>query len=227
MVARKTSPDDHSRAASYFDRSGQLFDSLYSLEKTSKFMRVVNKMFRRDIYDRYALTLEHLKRVSAKSVLDVGVGGARYAQGYINCGIERVVGVDISSTMLDFAKKHVKDMDNHEQIFEFVLSDIDVFETDERFDVVVAMGLFDYITNAQATLQKLRTLCKHSLIASFPGRSIYRTPIRKVRYRFKKCPVFFFNRDQITRLSEQAGFTSCDITKIPGSGMDYVAIFKR
>jgi len=227
LVVDKTSLDDHSRAATYFDRSGQLFDSLYSLEKTSKFMQVVNKMFRRDIYERYALTLEHLKRVNAKSILDVGVGGARYAQGYVDFGLERFVGVDISRTMLDFAKEHVKHLDNHEQIFEFVLSDINVFETHERFDVVVAMGFFDYISNTQTILQKLRALCKHSLIASFPSRSIYRTPIRKLRYRFKKCPVFFFDRDQIMRLSEQAGFTSCDITKIRGSGMDYVTVFKR
>ncbi len=219
--------EDHRKAKAYFNRSGQLFDSLYSEEKVGTLMHMVNRLFRSDIYVRYFLTVEHLKTVGAESVLDVGIGGAKYAKGYIESGVKKVTGVDISSTMLQFAKQHVQGIPGHENTFKFILSDIDQFESSERFDVVVAMGFFDYVTDSLGTLKRLREFCDHSVIASFPSISFWRTPIRKARYRLKKCPVFFFKSSQILDLSGKAGFTSCDLTRIEGAGMDYVAIFRK
>jgi SAM-dependent methyltransferase len=218
---------DHQRAAAYFDRSGELFDSLYSMDSVSPWKRFLNRHFRSDIYERYRLTVEHLKRVEASSVLDVGVGGARYAKGYVDAGIKHVVGVDISSTMLEFARAHVSQIAEHERIFQFVLADVDAFDTTEKFDVVVAMGFFDYTPDPLRCLLKLQQFCNDSVIASFPSRSLYRTPIRKLRYIFKNCPVFFYDRFRIMQISTQAGFAGCEVTKIKGSGMDYVAVFRK
>ncbi len=227
MAPSRGRPMEHQRAAAYFDQSGELFDSLYSLEKTNAFMRSINKLFRRDIYQRYLMTIKHLQDLSASSVLDVGIGGARYAAGYLESGVTRVVGVDISTTMIQFAREHVSQFSGHDNIFEFVLTDIDGFETDEKFDVVVAMGLFDYLPDTVAGLKRLLDFCDHSAIVSFPSISVWRTPIRKLRYWLKNCPVYFFRRHQITRLALEAGFASSVVHKIRGSGMDYVAILKK
>lgn len=215
---------DHQRAAAYFDRKAELFDSLYSLEKTTPFMRFMNRHFRSDIYERYLLTVNHVKNAKAQSVLDVGIGSGRYATGYAEAGVKRVVGVDISSSMLDLAREHVEKINGSQTKFEFVLSDIDAYHTADRFDVVVAMGFFDYISEPEPSLKKLRELCNHSVIASFPSISLYRTPLRKVRYAIKKCPVYFYRVEQIERLAHEAGFSKCSVTKIKGAGMDYVAI---
>ncbi len=218
---------DHQRAAAYFDRKAELFDSLYSLEKTTPFMRFMNRHFRSDIYERYLLTVNHVKNAKAQSVLDVGIGSGRYATGYAEAGVRRVVGVDISSSMLDLAREHVKQLNGSQTKFEFVLSDIDAYQTADRFDVVVAMGFFDYISEPVPSLKKLRDFCNHSVIASFPSISFYRTPLRKVRYAIKKCPVYFYRIEQIERLAHEAGFSKCQVTKIKGAGMDYVAIMTR
>ena len=218
---------DHQRAAAYFDRSGELFDSLYSMDRVGPWKRFLNRHFRNDVYERYRMTVEHLKRVVASSVLDVGIGGARYAKGYIDAGIKRVVGIDISSTMLEFAQAHVSQIAGHEEIFQFVRADVDAFDTAEKFDVVVAMGFFDYTPDPLRCLRKLHKFSNDSVIASFPSRSFYRTPIRKLRYIFKNCPVFFYDRFRIMQLSTQAGFAECEVIKIKGSGMDYVAVFRK
>ncbi len=218
---------DHQRAAAYFDRKAELFDSLYSLEKTTLFMRFMNRHFRSDIYERYLLTVSHVKSVRAQSVLDVGIGSGRYATGYAEAGVGRVVGVDISSSMLDLAREHVQRLNSPQTEFEFVLSDIDAYHTADKFDVVVAMGFFDYISEPVPSLRKLREFCTHSLIASFPSISFYRTPLRKVRYAIKKCPVYFYRIDQIEGLAREAGFSNCQVTKIKGAGMDHVAILTR
>lgn len=218
---------DHQRAAAYFDRKAELFDSLYSLDKTSPFMRFMNRHFRSDIYERYLLTINHVKSSKAQSVLDVGIGSGRYATGYTEAGVKRVVGVDISNSMLDLAREHVQRLKSTETRFEFVLSDIDAYETADKFDVVVAMGFFDYISEPVPSLAKLREFCVHSVIASFPSISFYRTPLRKVRYAIKKCPVYFYRIEQVERLANEAGFSKCQVTKIKGAGMDYVAIMAR
>ena len=217
---------DHRRAADYFDRKAELFDSLYSLDKTTPVMRFLNRHFRSDIYGRYIRTVDHVKSAGAQSVLDVGIGSGRYCRGYAEAGVRRVVGVDISSSMLDLAREYVKSLSAPSTQFELVLCDIDGFVPTERFDVVVAMGFFDYISTPVESLKKLRGLCNHSVIASFPSISFYRTPIRRLRYIIKKCPVYFYRQDQIEQLARAAGFSECDIVKLPGAGMDYVAILK-
>jgi hypothetical protein len=50
-------------------------------------------------------------------------------------------------------------------------------------------------------------------------------PLRKIRYVLKKCPVYFYTTRRIEELASQAGFSSVEITKIPGAGMDNVAAF--
>lgn len=218
---------DHQRAGAYFDRKAELFDSLYSLDKATPFMRFMNRHFRSDIYERYLMTVNHVKGTKAQSVLDVGIGSGRYATGYAEAGVKRVVGVDISSSMLDLAREHVQRLNNSQTKFEFVLSDIDAYYTADKFDVVVAMGFFDYISEPVPSLKKLREFCTHSVIASFPSISFYRTPLRKVRYAIKKCPVYFYRVEQIERLARESGFSQCQVTKIKGAGMDYVAIMTR
>ncbi len=218
---------DHQRAAAYFDRSGEIFDSLYSTENVSSWQHFLNQHFRRDIYERYRLTMNHLRESSASSVLDIGIGGARYAQGYIDAAVKRVLGLDISSTMLDLARQHVAQISGGGTTFEFVQSDINEYDTSETFDVVVAMGFFDYTPDPAACLRKFHRLSKHSCIASFPSRSWYRTPIRKFRYLLKNCPVYFYDERRLQTLATEAGFARCEIVKIKGSGMDYVARFYK
>jgi len=226
MTDSRSRAVEHQRAADYFDRKAELFDSLYTLEKSGAIMRYLNRHFRSDIYVRYGLTLDHVRASGARSVLDVGVGSGRYIPGYLEAGVSRVVGVDISTTMLELARQYVQSLGSIAGEVELIEADIDAFTTAEKFDVVVAMGFFDYLANPQASLRKLRDLAGHSVIASFPSKSVYRTPLRKLRYRIKRCPVYFFDRNQITDLARSAGFSTCNITKIDGAGMDYVATFR-
>jgi hypothetical protein len=46
--------------------------------------------------------------------------------------------------------------------------------------------VFDYIEEPEAALRKMKELARHSVVASFPSRSVYRTPLRKVRYAIKR-----------------------------------------
>ncbi|MBV9483909.1 MAG: class I SAM-dependent methyltransferase [Acidobacteria bacterium] len=206
----------------YFTRSAIAFDSLYSQQQSNSFVRFVNHRFRRDIYERFLLSLNHVRRFHLDSVLDVGCGSGRYAEAFAQLGIRTVVGIDLSEKMIELAKQRT----HHAGIEpEFLCGDFMEFETTRVFDVAVAMGLFDYVADPLPTLKRMRSLVTHSVVASFPSISWYRTPIRKVRYFCKRCPVYFYRRKQIGILGQASGFASTHIKKIEGAGQDYFVIF--
>jgi len=209
----------------YFNRASSVFDSLYSEREMGPLMRFINRHFRSDIYERFVLTMAHVRRHGLQSVLDVGCGSGRYEVGFLELGVRRILGIDISQDMINLAVRHTSQHGGEGQEIELLCSDFAAFRTTEIFDVAVAMGFFDYVSDPVVLLRRMKELARHSVIASFPSISFYRTPIRKVRYYFKKCPVYFYRREDIASLARDAGFASCEITKIKGAGMDYVAAF--
>jgi len=87
------------------------------------------------------------------------------------------------------------------------------------------LGFFDYVKDARSVLEKIRALSRGSVMASFPSRHWLRTPLRRIRYRLKNCPVYFYGEDQIERLGRETGLARTNLTKVRGAGMDYIATF--
>jgi len=218
---------DSNKVSSYFTRAAQSFDSLYSDKKTGPLMRFINSRFRRDIYERYMLSLDHARDRKVTSVLDVGCGSGRYAVGLAGIGVKRIVGIDFSPTMIELAREYTGRIERDDVSFSFVQTDFAAFSTEETFDLVLSMGFFDYIKDPVPILSKMNQLSKNSVIASFPSVSFYRTPLRRVRYMLKQCPVYFFTPKQIESYAHAANFKGCSIKKIKGAGMDYFVTFTR
>lgn len=208
----------------YFERSAENFDRLYAPERQSALMRWVNGRFRRDIAERFLLTLKLAEETRSQSVLDVGCGSGRYLSALASLGVKRLIGVDLSSAMIDLARKETGECTGAE--IDLIQTDFQTWTTTEAFDLLVGMGLFDYADNPLALLTKMRSLTRGAAIASFPSRHWLRTPIRRLRYLFKRCPAYFYGEDEIRTLGNDAGFASTEITKIRGAGMDYVVIFR-
>jgi SAM-dependent methyltransferase len=217
--------DDASKVRSYFTRSAVPFDSLYGEEEMNPFWRWVNRRFRRDIYERYLLAVDHARAIGATSALDVGCGSGRYAVGLAEAGVRRIVGVDFSPSMIELAERNTDELPGVGVNVDFTCADFMAWETDERFDLVIAMGFFDYMADPVTVLRKMRGHATRSVLASFPSVSVYRTPIRKVRYRIKRVPVHFYEPGQIDGYARAAGFSGLEIHKVPGAGQDNVAAF--
>lgn len=214
---------DEKKVSDYFTLSAELFDSLYSEDKVGPFMRFLNKHFRSDIYERFRLTMENVRQNSYQSVLDVGCGSSRYVEALHNMGVKRIVGLDISEGMLELSRQRMQGKPH----VDFVLSDFMQYKTAEKFDCVLAMGFFDYVADPARVLAKMGRMAEKAVILSFPSVSFYRTPIRKIRYRIKNCPVYFYTEPQIRGLCESLNFSACEITKLPGAGMDYWVLIRK
>jgi len=172
------------------------------------------------------MSLDYVKKYSPKSVLDVGCGSGRYALGMHKIGVKKITGVDFSPEMIRLAVEYTKDISMDSEIFRFVCCDFMNFAEDEKYDLVISMGFFDYIKEPVQVLRKMRELSNDSVLASFPSISLYRTPLRKIRYKLKRCPVYFYTPIQIESIAVRAGFGDCDVKKIEGAGMDYFVVFK-
>ena len=217
------SNDDTQRVRDYFSRSAVSFDSLYAEQEMNGFWRWVNRRFRRDVYERFVRTMDHVRANDIGSVLDVGCGSGRYAIAFHENGVRRVTGIDIAPDMIELFRAHTEPLAGQGTEFEAVVGDFMAFEPSEPFDLVVAMGFFDYVEDPEPVLAKMRSLARHSVIASFPSISFYRTPIRKVRYAIKRCPVYFYERERVEQLARDVGFPRFVVNKVHGAGMDYVA----
>jgi SAM-dependent methyltransferase len=216
---------DRANVREYFTRAAVSFDSLYA-EKANFLARFINRRFRRDIYERFLLSVNHVRQFNLNSVLDVGCGSGRYAVALAQLGVKRIVGLDISEGMIALAKSLAAG-DHSSSTLEFVCSDFMEFKSIRSFQLVLAMGLFDYVRDPLPVLARMGSLADHSVIASFPSVSWYRTPIRKMRYFFKRCPVYFYQRSQIEAFGEMLGFAQTVVHKIEGAGQDYFVTFYK
>ena len=85
------------------------------------------------------------------------------------------------------------------------------------------MGVLDYVADPLGFLKALRKQISAGAAVSFPSTHWLRTPLRRIRYRLRRCPVYFYTDVQIRDLIRTAGFAKYKLTKIQGAGMDYVA----
>ncbi len=215
--------NDSKQVKSYFERASQLFNSVYTGEM-SPLSRFLNRILRRDMRERFLLTLREVQKERPQSLIDIGVGPGQYLKAYVELGVPQIIGLDFSEPMLDLAKKLVGTPPEGVEVI-YTVADFTEAEINQKYDISVAMGVYDYIAEPQDFLLKMKNISNICVLASFPSISIWRTPIRKVRYAWKRCPVYFYNRARIEALAEKVGFKEIEIIKIKGSGMDYFVRF--
>lgn len=168
-------------------------------------MRVVNRILRRAVYQRFALTLEHAGDLTGKRVLDIGCGSGRYAVELARRGAAEVVGIDFSADMLKLADELAASEGMSDRI-RFVRTDFDQFEDARGFDVVIAIGFFDYVADPAAAMSRARALTRGRFLASFPAPAFPRALLRRIRYGLKRVRLTFYRADEVRVLAERAGF---------------------
>jgi 2-polyprenyl-3-methyl-5-hydroxy-6-metoxy-1,4-benzoquinol methylase len=214
MTAAETSAD----AAQFFHRFADQFDTLYD-GRRGFVMRWLDRNFRSDMFVRYALTFDAFGDLKGKTVLDVGCGSGPYVVEALRRGAAAVTAVDPAERMLALVEQKLAGSPDRGKcrtvhgLFPGVAL--------EPHDFAIVMGVMDYVEDAQGFLTALRPLVKTTAAISFPSRHWFRTPVRKVRYRLRCCPLFFYDAERIRQLGSRAGFGSVKIKKIPGAGLDY------
>jgi SAM-dependent methyltransferase len=199
-----TSPDTTGRVREYFRKKAFSFDHLYDED------HAFQRLLRPGLFNRRELALEVARGYEAPRVLDVGGGSGRIGEPILEQGASRYVDIDLSSTMLDLARERLARFGDK---VELVQGDFLTANLAGPFDVVLALGYFDYIENAPAHVRRIGELCSGSAIASFPRWTWTKGPIRKLRYEvINNCPIFDYTPEGVRRSFADAGFQSVNVS---------------
>lgn len=187
------------RVAKHFDVHAQDFDSIYETRK-SLLRRVRDRLSRGTVVKR----LKHIDHLGAalkpRRVLDVGCGSGRFCVTLAQHGADTVVGLDFAPEMLVLARQKAGDASVAEKC-QFLEADFMQWEWDEPFDLVLAVGVLDYVPAAAPFVERLSKASRGQTVISFPRRFHPLVPVRAARLRLSGCPVFFYSRAEVEALA--------------------------
>jgi SAM-dependent methyltransferase len=158
------------------------------------------------------------------TVLDAGCGSGRYALALARAGASRVLGVDAAAAKIDLAGKEAAAAGVSDRCT-FVTSPFLDLPIDEKFDVVVATGYFDYLENPVEHLQKMVAACRGRIFITIPKRWEFRVPIRMIRFRLERGFVRFYSKRELGHLLRRAGIAPSQSAVID-LGRDWVVVIK-
>lgn len=131
----------------------------------------------RSVEDNYNDLIEQpaikqlLPELEGKAILDLGCGYGHNCIDFIMKGASRVVGIDISSKMLEIAKR-----ENSNELIEYVLLDMSqIGSLAQKFDLVFSSLAFHYVRDFQRLLQDINTLLNDNGILLFSQEHPYTT----------------------------------------------------
>ena len=182
----------------YFDKHARSFDRRYA--EPSPASRLLQSGPSRGRELAAAVVARH----AGARVLDVGCGPGRIAEAVIDAGAAAYVGIDLSARMLDLARERVgrfPSVELHE-------GDFLELEVPGTFDVVLALGLFDYLAEPARAAAWMGARCSSTLVASFTRWDWLKGPLRHFHYeRLNRCPIFDYTEAEAEALLTHAGFT--------------------
>ncbi len=193
----------------FFDGYSSDFDNIYDDKSNNLIQRLINKHLRYSMFNRYQLTIDKIKNdEKSQNILDIGCGTGRYCFKLAQLN-KKILGIDVAETMIKNAKEI-----NRANLDKCKFETIDYLNFSEKntqvFDYAILMGFFDYIEEPINIYNCLKKDTKISL-ASFPKKYHFLTPQRYIKYNLRKCPIFFYTKNQIDSLMKKIDVKSYQI----------------
>ena len=84
-------------------------------------------------------------------------------------------------------------------------------DDDQRFDLVVALGVCDYYRELTPLLSSLRERASIEVCFSVRRPTLLRMPVRELRYALYGLTICFYTAEAVRRACRSAGFSSCEV----------------
>jgi len=192
--------------AEYFDRRSGRFAALYR-------SRAVSRMIGRSaLFERLDFAVAKVEQLRANRVLDIGCGSGPLFGPLAARGVH-VTGIEPAPGMISLAEDSAAACNGLVEIVRGGWEDLRSWDPNDRFDVAVALGIFDYVPNPEELLATMATVAEHT-IASFPRPGL-RTSLRRLRYGARGVSVYGYSRARVEML---AGLTGMEMTQLAPLG---------
>lgn len=203
----------------HFEADAQRFDAIYDDAK-GPLRRFVDDYWRGVVRERFKLVLERLSPTEGLAVLDVGTGSGRYCLALAQQGAQRAVGIDFAPRMIEIARDQAARLGVSDRC-EFHVGSFPEDVPSGPYDAVTAMGFFDYVSDPVTMVKAMRQLTEGSLLMSFPKRREWRVPIRRLRFKLLRCPLYLYSQTHVGQVLRNAGVTRYECIDL---GRDYIII---
>lgn len=196
-------------AQQYWDVRSDLFANYY--KKPSLF----DKLLRKAVYTRTAVTLKVIKEFGKCTVLDIGSGpGVNSVTWLKNSEATQLLGIDFAENMNEYARKNAENEGVGTRC-KFVEGDFLTYNFNDKYDVSAAMGVADYVKEMDVFLKKMDAVSNKAFVVSWPLNGL-RMALRRYRY---TCPVYHYNEADVRRLHEGLNIKSLEIIPMQGGMM--------
>ena len=195
-------PSEESRASTFFDRYATDFDAIYGNDNKA-IDRIINRLFRKSMVDRYEQSLAGCSPIEGKSVLDIGCGPGHYSVALATRGASRVVGLDFAPAMLDIARARATRAGVAARC-SFEEGDFLTYSVSEPFDYGIVMGFMDYIKEPEKVIDRVVELIRGKAFFSFPTDGGVLAWQRRIRYR-NRCDLYLYREAEVHRLMKRTG----------------------
>jgi len=193
----------------YWDVRSDLFANYY--KKPSLF----DKLLRKAVYTRTAVTLKVIKECGKCTVLDIGSGpGVNSVTWLKNSEATQLLGIDFAENMNEYARKNAENEGVGARC-RFVEGDFLTYNFNDKYDVSAAMGVADYVKEMDVFLKKMDAVSNKAFVVSWPLNGL-RMALRRYRY---TCPVYHYNEADVRRLHEGLNIKSLEIIPMQGGMM--------
>jgi 2-polyprenyl-3-methyl-5-hydroxy-6-metoxy-1,4-benzoquinol methylase len=192
----------------YFDARANKFAALYD----SRLRAVI--IGRRALFDRVDFAVRTAEALGASRVLDVGCGSGVVFAPMAATGIH-VTGIEPAPRMAALARVAAA---RHPSLTEVIDMSWEALPSRAwpEFDLVIALGVFDYVDVPDALISALAGKGGH-VVASFP-RACTRTRLRRRRYARHGVSVFGYRASEIHALCVRNGLVVRTLTRLGRAG---------
>jgi SAM-dependent methyltransferase len=179
----------------YFDRRAQALDRRYG-------GRAAGVLRGGPVAGR-ELAVSVTRRLGSPAVLDLGCGTGRVAEAVLDAGAATYVGVDVSPRMLKLARERLSRFDD----VELLESDVAGTSLDGSYDLVLALGLFEYLHDPTRAAAWMRERCSSTLVASFTRWDWLKGPPRRVHYGIRRLRIADYTEESAATFLVAGGFS--------------------
>jgi SAM-dependent methyltransferase len=186
----------------HFREQALAFDRLYEGPRNAE--GSLQRFLRPMLFVRREAAVRAVSERSSPSVLDIGSGSGRVGELLLEAGARRYVGIDFSEPMIELARARLARFGDRVDLRTENFAEAPLAE---RFDVVVALGFFDYIEDPLPIVRRMAEACTDVAIASFPRWDWMKGPVRRFKYRvMNDCPIFDYTPRELDFLFRAVGF---------------------
>ena len=112
-----------------------------------------NKVNANNLFEIPAL-FSMIPDLKGKRILDLGCGFGEHCKQFVDCGAERVVGIDISKKMLEVAMAE----NCHSKIEYINMAMEEISQLQDKFDVVISSLAFHYVEDFEGVIRNVYNL---------------------------------------------------------------------